>query len=149
MVCTASSRPSVVSAMRWASVSAAWPLEPSWYVNVHVPFSLFYLFSHRVAAAAADTDSQTPLWRDDPTKAVMLDENSVLIEPEEIAAAMLQLVVDEKLGNGTIYEVTKGATRVVPAFNAPPPDGKGSMIAGYQATVDVLYDELKTKGLDV
>ena len=67
------------------------------------------------------TDQQTPLWAEDPTRARSVDENMVLIEPDEIATAMYDLVVDEKLSNGTIYECGKGSTRIVPKFNMDPP----------------------------
>ncbi|WAO86716.1 Hypothetical protein NCS54_00400000 [Fusarium falciforme] len=91
----------------------------------------------------------TPLWHDDPTKAVMLDEDTVLIEPEEIAQGMWQLVVNEELGDGTILEVTKGATRVVPLFNAPVPTGEGILVPGYAASMGTLYEKLRNEGLSV
>ncbi|KPM38767.1 hypothetical protein AK830_g7791 [Neonectria ditissima] len=91
----------------------------------------------------------TPLWRDDPTKASMLEEDTVLIEPEEIAEAMWQLVVNEELGNGTIFEVSKGATRVVPLFDSPAPTGEGILVPGYAAAQTTLYDDLKNSGLSV
>lgn len=86
---------------------------------------------------------------DDPTKNVMLDDETILIEPEEIAAGMYELVVNEKYGNGTILEVTVGETRVIPEFGLEPPTGGGSAIQGYYASKDALYAELKTKGLNV
>ncbi|CAM1501720.1 Fc.00g037040.m01.CDS01 [Cosmosporella sp. VM-42] len=92
---------------------------------------------------------RTPLWRDDPTKAVMLNENTVLIEPDEIAAAMWELTVNEKYGNGTILEVTKGQTRVIPEFGLEPPTGPGCVVPGYMATQEALYENLRTKGLNV
>ncbi|UPK91286.1 hypothetical protein LCI18_002221 [Fusarium solani-melongenae] len=92
---------------------------------------------------------RTPLWHDDPTKAVMLDKDTVLIEPEEIAQGMWQLVVDEELGDGTILEVTKGATRVVPLFNAPVPTGEGILVPGYAASMGTLYEKLRNEGLSV
>ncbi|KAJ3513705.1 hypothetical protein NM208_g15145 [Fusarium decemcellulare] len=91
----------------------------------------------------------TPMWRDDPTKAVMLDENTVLIEPDEVAQGMWQLAVNEELGDGTILEVTKGATRVVPLFNAPVPTGEGILVPGYAASMGSLYEKLRTDGLDL
>ncbi|KAH7265067.1 uncharacterized protein BKA55DRAFT_502165 [Fusarium redolens] len=92
---------------------------------------------------------ETPLWHEDPTKAVMLDEDTALIDPLEVAQGMWQLVVNPEYGNGTILEVTKGETRVVPLFNAPVPTGEGIMVPGYEASKDALYAKLKNKGLDV
>lgn len=79
----------------------------------------------------------------------MLDEDTVLIDPLEVARGMWQLVVNPEYGNGTILEVTKGETRVVPLFNAPVPTGEGIMVPGYEASKDALYAKLKTEGLDV
>ena len=79
----------------------------------------------------------------------MLDENTVLIEPEEIATAMWELTVNEEYGNGTILEVTKGQTRVIPEFGVEAPSGPGCMVPGYMATQEALYEDLKTNGLNV
>ncbi|KAF4496453.1 anion transport [Fusarium agapanthi] len=92
---------------------------------------------------------ETPLWHEDPTKAVMLDEDTVLIDPLEVARGMWQLVVNPEYGNGTILEVTKGETRVVPLFNASVPTGEGIMVPGYDASKDALYAKLKKEGLNV
>lgn len=92
---------------------------------------------------------QTPMLLSDPTKSVMLDENTVLIAPEEIAAGMWELVTNEEYGDGTILEVTKGETRVIPEFGLEPPTGGGSTVPGYYATKEALMNELKTKGLSV
>ncbi|KAF4969528.1 hypothetical protein FSARC_3258 [Fusarium sarcochroum] len=91
----------------------------------------------------------TPIWREDPTKAVMLEEDTVLIEPEEVAQGMWQLVINPELGDGTILEVTKGATRVVPLYNAPVPTGEGIMVPGYAASMGGLYEKLRNEGLNV
>ncbi|KAG5664686.1 hypothetical protein KAF25_008420 [Fusarium avenaceum] len=91
----------------------------------------------------------TPLWYDDPTKAVMLEENTVLISPEEVAQGMWQLVVNPEFGDGTILEVTKGATRVVPLFNAPVPTGGGISVPGYESSKADLYEKLRNEGFNV
>ncbi|KAF5686782.1 15-hydroxyprostaglandin dehydrogenase [Fusarium circinatum] len=72
----------------------------------------------------------------------MLDEDTVLIDPLEVARGMWQLVVNPEYGNGTILEVTKGATRVVPLFNASVPTGEGVMVPGYDASKDALYSDV-------
>jgi hypothetical protein len=79
----------------------------------------------------------------------MLEADTVLIEPEEIAEAMWQLVEDENLGDGTIFEVSKGKTRVVPLFDSPMPTGEAILVPGYVAAGEALYDKLKTDGLSV
>ncbi|KAL6917923.1 hypothetical protein FSHL1_009352 [Fusarium sambucinum] len=91
----------------------------------------------------------TPIWSEDPTKAIMLEEDTVLISPEEVAQGMWKLVVDPELGNGTILEVTKGATRVVPLYNAPAPTGEGIMVPGYAASTAQIYEKLRNDGLNV
>lgn len=86
---------------------------------------------------------------DDPTKSCLLDENTDFIEPDEIARAMYDLVVEEELGNGTIYQCTVGETKVIPEYNMPPPSGKGSMIPGYVEAQKGIYENLRTKGMKV
>ena len=79
----------------------------------------------------------------------MIDESTVLLEPEEVAEAMYQLVVDENLGNGTIFECDKGATRVVPEYEGDPPSAKAGSVKGYIEAQRELYDRLKKDGLKV
>ena len=83
----------------------------------------------------------------DKRYAAMLDEDTVLIGPEEIAAGMWELTTNEEYGDGTILEVTKGETRVIPEFGLEPPTGKGSVLPGYLASVTALFDGLKADGL--
>jgi NAD(P)-dependent dehydrogenase (short-subunit alcohol dehydrogenase family) len=92
---------------------------------------------------------QTPLWAEDPDKRDMIDESTVMLEPEEVAEAMYQLVVDENLGNGTIFECAKRATRVVPEYNADPPSAESGSVQGYIEAQTELYDRLKKDGLKV
>ncbi|KAI6783058.1 15-hydroxyprostaglandin dehydrogenase [NAD(+)]-like protein [Emericellopsis cladophorae] len=92
---------------------------------------------------------RTPMWAEDPTKACLVDENTVLIEPKEIAEAMYSLVVDENLGNGTIYECGKGSTRVVPEYNLDPPNVAGAMVPGYENAQRDLYENLRNNGMKV
>ena len=63
--------------------------------------------------------------------------------------AMYALVVDEEYGNGTILEVTPGETRVVPMFNAPPPKPGAVSMPAMRPFHDKLFEDLKTKGLQV
>lgn len=54
---------------------------------------------------------------------------------EDIADAMLELLENPQYGDGTIFEATAKGTRVVPAFNAPPPDFEEGGISEYEAEV--------------
>ncbi|KAF4124693.1 Short-chain dehydrogenase, partial [Geosmithia morbida] len=92
---------------------------------------------------------RTPMWSEDPSKASMVDESIDFSEPEEIASAMYDLVVDENLGSGTIYECTKAnGTRVVPEFNAPPPPAGSGTLEGYVAAEEKLYERLREEGTE-
>ncbi|PTD03680.1 Boron transporter 1 [Fusarium culmorum] len=102
----------------------------------------------RVACVAPGATA-TPMWSEDPTKEVMLEQDTILISPEEVAQGMWRLVIDPELGDGTILEVTKGATRVVPLYNAPAPTGEGVMVPGYADSVGEIYERLRDEGLDV
>ena len=83
------------------------------------------------------------MWSEDPTKAAMLGEQDELIEPEEIAAAMYRLAVDEELGDGTVLEVTLGDSRVVPQFHTTPPTGRGLAIQGYTESLENTFSMLQ------
>lgn len=83
------------------------------------------------------------MWQEDAHKSGLLTEDAEFVEPEEIAEAMLDLVVDEKLGDGTVYEVTKGKRRVVPAYNADPPSGYGLKMSGYAQENERVMTKLK------
>jgi hypothetical protein len=89
------------------------------------------------------------MWSDDPHKAAMLpsSEESVLIEPEEIAEGMLELCENPDYGNGTILELSKDRQRVVPMYNADPPSGAGSAVPGFFNAEKDLVNNLKEKGL--
>ena len=62
---------------------------------------------------------------------------------------MFELVVKDEYGNGTILEVTPGETRGVPMFNAPPPKPGSVHMPAMGAFHEKLFDDLRTKGLDV
>jgi hypothetical protein len=89
------------------------------------------------------------MWAEDPSKAIMIDERSPWIEPEEIAEAMYELATDEELGNGTVYEVAmKGKRRIIPEFGVEPP-GMESFMPGYIDQVANVFRKLKHQGLKV
>lgn len=86
------------------------------------------------------------MWSEDPTKSVLVDERSSLIEPEQIAEAMYDLVVQEELGNGTIYECGINGTRVVSEYYTEPP-GPENMMPGYVDESHKIFERLKTEGM--
>jgi hypothetical protein len=68
---------------------------------------------------------------------------------DEIVKAMYELVVNDEYGDGTVLEVTPGATRVVPMFNAPPPAPGAVSMPNMGPYHEKLFEDLKTKGLSV
>lgn len=92
---------------------------------------------------------QTALWKDDPTKASMMTADTKWIEHADVAAAMYQLVVDEDKGDGTVLEILSTGTRVVPQFNADPPETIANMLPGYYKAQQAVLEHLKTDGLQV
>jgi hypothetical protein len=86
------------------------------------------------------------MWTEDPEKIAMQRASDDFAEPEEMAEAMLKLCEDLAYGDGTILEVTKGATRVVPEYNAAPPSGRGLAVEGYLQMQEKLVERLKTEG---
>lgn len=109
-------------------------------VKVSMPVLLLISTSFR-------TDpSQTPMWFEDPTKAMLLSDQSPFVEAEDIADAMYDLVVREDLGNGTIYECGKGGKRVVPEFHTEPPSADNFM-PGYIEESDKVFESLRKDGM--
>ncbi|KAM9884967.1 NAD-dependent 15-hydroxyprostaglandin dehydrogenase (short-chain dehydrogenase) [Verticillium dahliae] len=100
----------------------------------------------RVGAVAPGA-VMTPMWLEDPDKRAILDADAgaadIFIHPDEIARGMMALCEDPAYGDGTILEVTKGSTRVVPLYHAEPPSGVGSMVPGYQKAADELVTYVK------
>ncbi|KAH7316529.1 hypothetical protein B0I35DRAFT_451529 [Stachybotrys elegans] len=96
----------------------------------------------RVSAVAPGI-VRTPMWDEDPTKAETITEDAVWVRPEDVAQAMLRLVVDEALGDGTVLEVLPGGTRVVPPFDAPPPSMVGVAWMGYMKAQQDIVNGLK------
>ncbi|ROT34745.1 NAD(P)-binding protein [Sodiomyces alkalinus F11] len=104
-------------------------------------------------AAVAPGAVMTPLWLDDPEKVAWLEKgpgvsanSSNFCTAEEIAESMLLLCREGE--GGTILEVTRGGSRVVPQYNAEPPSSVGVMVSGYSEAIAELRASLK-KGLKV
>ncbi|KAF4840579.1 15-hydroxyprostaglandin dehydrogenase [Colletotrichum siamense] len=103
-------------------------------------------------SAVAPGAVMTPMWREDPDKKHMAEEEEdakLFTEPEEIARGMLELCENPEYGNGTILEVVKGRKRVVPFYHAEPPQGDGVFIPKYKEGAEKLWDGLESEGLKV
>ncbi|TQN75199.1 putative transporter, partial [Colletotrichum shisoi] len=104
----------------------------------------------RCGAVAPGAD-MTPMWLEYPEKQHMGqgEGSDLFIDPEEIARGMLELCENPEHGDGTILEVTKGATRVVPLYHAEPPGGKGAVIPRLVDEAEKIWGELESLGLKV
>ncbi|KAK1978902.1 short chain dehydrogenase [Colletotrichum cereale] len=101
--------------------------------------------------AVAPGAVMTPLWLEDPGKKHMAqgEGGELFIEPEEIARGMLELCENPEYGDGTILEVTKGATRAVPMYHADPPNGTGARIPQFIDEGEKVWNGLGDQGLKV
>jgi hypothetical protein len=92
---------------------------------------------------------QTPLWSGVEDKRSMMSAG-ITVSADDIADAMLELLENPQYGDGTILEATAKGTRVVPAFNAPPPDVEDGGISEYEAEVARLWaKKITEEGLKV
>ncbi|UKZ78825.1 hypothetical protein TrVFT333_006570 [Trichoderma virens FT-333] len=98
-------------------------------------------------SAVAPGPVLTAIWNSDQARQDTLMKDATYVPVEEVVAAMYELVVNEEYGNGTILEVTAGATRVVPKFNAPPPMAGSLVVPNAKLYYAQLFEDLKTKGL--
>ncbi|KAK1446302.1 hypothetical protein CMEL01_10545, partial [Colletotrichum melonis] len=99
----------------------------------------------------ADEKTQTPMWSEDPGKKHMTQGEGVelFLEPEEVARGMLELCENPEYGNGTILEVSKGATRVVPLYRAEPPSGVGVVLPRLAENAEKVWKKLEGPGLRI
>lgn len=65
------------------------------------------------------------------------------IPEEEVAASMLELLVNEEYGNGTVLEISSGGTRVVPEFNNEPPKWLASRSTTWTEPRGPLHDRME------
>ncbi|ODA83625.1 hypothetical protein RJ55_02140 [Drechmeria coniospora] len=100
-------------------------------------------------SCVAPGPAQTQIWSKDPDRAEEILQDCHWVTVEEIVQAMYELVVADEYGDGTILEVTRGATRVVPKHNAPPPMPGSVSMPGMAGFHKKLFDSLRTKGLMV
>lgn len=79
----------------------------------------------------------------------MIEQDSGWISADEVADAMYELAVNEEFGNGTIYEVLQGKTRVVPEFHTEPPSGPSAQALGLDQAEAQMFEHLKSAGMKV
>lgn len=75
----------------------------------------------------------------------MISADDIAASAEDVADAMLELLQNPQYGDGTILEATAKGTRVVPAFNAPPPDVEDGGISEYEAEVARQWEKKITE----
>jgi NAD(P)-dependent dehydrogenase (short-subunit alcohol dehydrogenase family) len=107
---------------------------------------LHALFGIKVVAVAPGMVN-TPLWTQHPDKlkAVSWNEADVVLEPEEVADAMLRLVQGAEYAGGTVLEVlAEGRTRSV-EVDSPVAEGRGATMSNMHLvtrdTVEILRRE--------
>ncbi|UNI13720.1 hypothetical protein JDV02_000436 [Purpureocillium takamizusanense] len=100
-------------------------------------------------SCVAPGPANTGIWYQDPGRADEILQGCKWLTVEEIVHAMLELVIKDEYGNGTILEVTPGETRVVPMFNAQPPKPGAVHMPAMGAFHEKLFHDLRTKGLGV
>ncbi|KAI3540764.1 hypothetical protein CABS03_13714 [Colletotrichum abscissum] len=102
-------------------------------------------------SAVAPGAVMTPMWSEDPGKKHMTQGEGVelFLEPEEVARGMLELCENPEYGNGTILEVSKGATRVVPLYRAEPPSGVGVVLPRLAENAEKVWKKLEGPGLRI
>ncbi|EXF80690.1 hypothetical protein CFIO01_07543 [Colletotrichum fioriniae PJ7] len=102
-------------------------------------------------SAVAPGAVMTPMWSEDPGKKHMTQGEGVelFLEPEEVARGMLELCDNPEYGNGTILEVSKGATRVVPLYRAEPPSGVGVVLPRLAENAEKVWKKLEGPGLKI
>ncbi|KAF9879442.1 nad-dependent 15-hydroxyprostaglandin dehydrogenase [Colletotrichum karsti] len=102
--------------------------------------------------AVAPGAVMTPMWREDPGKRHMAEgeeSEKLFLKPEEIARGMLELCENPEYGNGTILEVSKGKSRVVPLYHAEPPEGAGVVVPKFAEGAEKIWSQLENGGLKV
>lgn len=67
----------------------------------------------------------TPLVNTDKATQFSFSKKKALA-PGEVAKVMLDLIQDKKYECGTVLELTKGGTRIIPDWNVDPPSGSGT-----------------------
>ncbi|CAI6302416.1 unnamed protein product [Periconia digitata] len=73
------------------------------------------------------------------------------LSPDEVATQMLKVIQEKKYGCGTVLEVSKAGTRVIPEWNVDPPRGSGTglekeeVAAGAKAMLEPILKKLESE----
>lgn len=87
---------------------------------------------------------RTPLWTAHPEKLRWVDDShDTWIEPEEVADAIIDAMVDPKINGGDVIEVVKDARRMVKTYGDLGPKGRGTSVSKGQEEISKLMKELK------
>ncbi|RPA83308.1 NAD(P)-binding protein [Ascobolus immersus RN42] len=91
---------------------------------------------------------RTPLWTapEHADKLAWIDqEKDTWIEPEEVAACIVELIEGNFYKGGSVVEVTKGQRREVQCYNDPGPQGKSISLSRGNDHVEELLKGLEAK----
>ncbi|KJZ72534.1 hypothetical protein HIM_08058 [Hirsutella minnesotensis 3608] len=91
--------------------------------------------------------NQTQIWSPGAAMWNAHLENCVWTPMDEVVEGMLELVVNEQYGDGTILEISKGHRRIVP--DVEPPRVAGPSRSGSSTLIRNLFEGLKNRGLRV
>lgn len=76
----------------------------------------------------------------------MIDSaKDVWVEPEDVAAVMLDLIENDKHISGTILEIGKDQVRPVELLNDGGPSGAGHTVSALVKGADEVWDELTSR----
>ncbi|OHE96472.1 hypothetical protein CORC01_08235 [Colletotrichum orchidophilum] len=73
--------------------------------------------------------------------------SELFLEAQEITRGMLELCENPEHGDGTILEVNKGATRVVPLYLAESPSGVSAVLPRLAENTEKIWNKLGSEGL--
>ncbi|KHN98857.1 HCO3, HCO3-transporter family [Metarhizium album ARSEF 1941] len=99
--------------------------------------------------AVAPGPVKTSIWDQGFTMTEEMTDNMAWVDMRDVAQAMYQLVVDEKMGDGTILEVLASGTRVLPRFAGASDELVNSTVGGYLKAEEVFLTDLEANGLRV
>ncbi|KAI9740331.1 MAG: hypothetical protein M1834_004910 [Cirrosporium novae-zelandiae] len=91
---------------------------------------------------------RTPLWTSRPEVMERYGyDDSIAISSEEVAEGIAHVIEDGKYGGGTVFEMSKLGTRVIPLWNISPPGGDAeNMVEGSkvpQEALDRVYQPIQ------
>ncbi|OAA48582.1 HCO3, HCO3-transporter family [Metarhizium rileyi] len=100
-------------------------------------------------SAVAPGPVKTPIWDMGYPLTKEMSDAMAWVELEDVVQAMYQLVVDEKMGDGTILEVIASGTRVLPRFAGASEEVLNSTVGGYLKAQETFLADLEANGLRV